>query len=329
MRRKRKSHVYEGRVILRMGSGIRKKIQDKYQYWDYIREILEKNNFIVGPWKEINYGIQFEIEKEGSKGLLRIYDGKKGLRLDSSQIKDEIFRGLVEELIYGKNCSEEEPIKDIGAGKTEDPEELIGIDESGKGDYFGPLVIAGVFVNSNISSKLKELGVADSKKLSDIKIRSIAQEIKKICPHSIVIIGNQRYNELYNKIGNLNKLLAWGHARVLENLLSRVNCSYALSDQFGQPELIKNALMTKGKRIDLRQRPRAEENIAVAAASVLARYQFIVKIDEMEAAYGIQFPKGTSARVFEAGKKFIEMYGKQELNKVAKLHFKTTESLQY
>jgi len=304
-------------------------IQDKYQYWNYIKEILEKNDFIIAPWKEINYGIQFEIEKEGSKGLLRIYDGKKGLRLDSSQIKDEILRKHVEELINnGKSYNNQELTEDLCLKKDEDPEELIGIDESGKGDYFGPLVIAGVFVDSNISSRLKELGVVDSKKLSDVKVRSIAPEIKKICPYSIVIIGNQRYNELYNSIGNLNKLLAWGHARVLENLLSCVDCSDALSDQFGQPELIKNALMSKGKTIELKQRPRAEENIAVAAASVLARYQFILKIDEMEAAYGLQFPKGVSAKVFEAGMKFIEKYGEHELNKVAKLHFKTTESLQ-
>ena len=306
---------------------VRKKIQDKYQYWDYIREILEKNNFIIGPWKEINYGIQFEVKKEGSKGLLRIYEGKKGLRLDSSQIKDEVFRKLVEELIYEKKRNEEEPIQDPGMESVGDPEELIGIDESGKGDYFGPLVIAGVFVDGSISSKLKEMGVADSKKLSNIKVRSIAQEIKKICPHSIVIIGNQRYNELYNKIGNLNKLLAWGHARVLENLLSRVNCSYALSDQFGQPELIKNALMTKGKRIDLRQRPRAEENIAVAAASVLARDRFIKRVEEMQEKYGIEFPKGAGQAVNDAVILFVHKFGQEELSKVAKTHFQITKNL--
>lgn len=296
-------------------------IENKYQYWNYIKGALEKHGFIIHPWKEISYGLQFEIEKEGSKGLLRIYAGKKGLRLDSSQIKDKNFEKLVEGLIHTVNFEEgrEE--------EKEDPVEIIGIDESGKGDYFGPLVIAGVFADRTTSIILKELGVTDSKKLSDEKIRKMAQKIRDICPYDIVIISNQRYNKLYESIGNLNKLLAWGHARVLENLLSRVDCSHALSDQFGQPELIKNALMSKGKNIDLQQRHRAEENIAVAAASVLARNEFIEKIDELEACYEMKFPKGASSKVLEAGIDFIRKYGEQELDKVAKLHFKTTNSI--
>lgn len=305
-----------------------RKIGNKYEYWSYIKKILEENSFLVQPWKEINYGLQFYVEKEGIKGLLRIYDGKKGLRIDSSQIKDENFRNLIERLIYAnKHLYHELEIEEDRAVEKNEIEELIGIDESGKGDYFGPLVVAGVFVDRNTSIRLRELGVDDSKKLSDTKIINMAKEIKQICPYDIVIIRNQRYNELYESIKNLNKLLAWGHARVLENLLSRVDCSYALSDQFGQPELIQNALMAKGKTITLKQRPRAEDNIAVAAASILARNEFIQAIEEMEEVYGINFPKGASAKVLDAGYKFINKYGKDELHKVAKLHFKTTNSL--
>ena len=306
------------------------KIGNKYEYWSYIKRTLENNGFLVHPWKEINYGLQFHVEKEGIKGLLRIFDGKKGLRLDCSQIKDKNFQRLVEELIYRERVISENHDKNPKHGmiiEEEEIKELIGIDESGKGDYFGPLVVAGVFVDKNTSIKLKELGVDDSKKLSDTKIKNMANEIKQICPYDIVIIRNQRYNELYESIKNLNKLLAWGHARVLENLLSRVNCSYALSDQFGQPELIQNALMAKGKTITLKQRPRAEDNIAVAAASVLARNEFIQNIDEMEAKFGIRFPKGASNKVLDAGNEFINKFGKDQLYKVAKLHFKTTASL--
>lgn len=309
---------------------IKSKIGNKYEYWDYIKKILETNGFLVQPYKEINYGLQFQVEKGGTSGLLRIYDSKKGLRLDSSQIKDKNFQKLIEDLVYREKSYPKNPNNNSQHGTTtenSDPEELIGIDESGKGDYFGPLVVAGVFVDSNTSIRLRELGVDDSKKLSDSKIKNMAYEIKQICPYDIVIILNQRYNELYGSIKNLNKLLAWGHARVLENLLSRVDCSYALSDQFGQPELIQNALMTKGKTIDLKQRPKAEENIAVAAASVLARNEFIQKIDEMENKYGIRLPKGVSNKVLEAGREFINKYGKDELCKVAKLHFKTTDLL--
>jgi len=100
--------------------------------------------------------------------------------------------------------------------------ERIGIDESGKGDYFGPLVIAAVFVDATTQGELKLMGVRDSKKLSDGRILELAPDIKTICPHSVIAIGPQKYNELYAKIKNLNRLLAWGHAKALETLLERV-----------------------------------------------------------------------------------------------------------
>ncbi len=149
--------------------------------------------------------------------------------------------------------------------------ERIGIDESGKGDYFGPLVIAAVFVTPTTQTDLSLMQVRDSKKLSDGRVREMAPDIRLLCPHSIVAIGPQRYNELYTKIRNLNRLLAWGHARALENLLQQVDCSLAIADQFGDEQLILNALQEKGKQIRLVQRTKAESDLAVAAASILAR----------------------------------------------------------
>ena len=97
----------------------------------------------------------------------------------------------------------------------------IGIDESGKGDYFGPLVIAAVFVDATTQAELTLMNVRDSKKISDGRILEMAPDIRMICPHSIIAIGPQRYNELYAKIRNLNRLLAWGHAKALETLLEQ------------------------------------------------------------------------------------------------------------
>jgi ribonuclease HIII len=125
----------------------------------------------------------------------------------------------------------------------------IGTDESGKGDYFGPLVIAGVFVPDGQDAVLRELGVKDSKKISDGRVRELAEVIKKGYKHSIVSIGPERYNELYDKLRNLNLLLAWGHSRVIENILEKVNCSLAITDQFGDSRFVVNALMKKGKTI--------------------------------------------------------------------------------
>ena len=199
----------------------------------------------------------------------------------------------------------------------------IGVDESGKGDFFGPLVIAGVLTDEKNAKYFTELGMKDSKKLSDKKILYFAEEIKKNAPHSVIAISNGRYNELYSNIKNLNKLLAWGHARAIENILEKNTCEYALSDKFGDESLIKNALMKNGRSIKLEQMVRAESDIAVAAASILARATFVQKMETMENSYGIKFPKGCSGLVKTAAAEFISKYGKDRLKEVCKTHFKT------
>lgn len=199
----------------------------------------------------------------------------------------------------------------------------IGVDESGKGDFFGPLVIAGVLVDEHSAKIFAELGIKDSKKMTDKKILSIEKEIKAAAPHSIISISNKKYNELYANIKNLNKLLAWGHARAIENILENNACVYALSDKFGDESLIKSALMKNGQNIRLEQMVRAESDIAVAAASVLARAAFVQKIQKMEDDFKVKFPKGCAPQVKVAAKEFIDMYGVEKLNEVCKMHFKT------
>ncbi len=199
----------------------------------------------------------------------------------------------------------------------------IGTDESGKGDFFGPLVIAGAMVDEKSAKILIDAGIKDSKKLTDKKILTLEPIIKENTVYSVVPISNGRYNELYNKIKNLNKLLAWGHARVIENILEKEVCEYALSDKFGDESLIKSALMGKGKNIKLEQMVRAESDIAVAAASVLARAEFVHRINNLQNKYQIIFPKGCSPQVKNAAKEFINKYGKPRLSEVCKVHFKT------
>lgn len=206
--------------------------------------------------------------------------------------------------------------------------ERIGIDESGKGDYFGPLVIAAVFVDTTTHGELKLMGVRDSKKLSDGRVLEMAPDIKTICPHSVIAIGPQKYNELYTKIKNLNRLLAWGHAKALENLLERgVTCGRAISDQFGDERLILNALQEKGRTILLEQRTKAESDLAVAAASVLARAEFLLRLKRLSSEVGTTLPKGVSPAVELAAKMIMKKHGRERLDSVAKLHFKTTQSI--
>ena len=199
----------------------------------------------------------------------------------------------------------------------------IGTDESGKGDFFGPLVIAGVLVDEKNAKHFLDLGIKDSKKLSDKKMLTLAVEIKKAAPHAIIAISNPKYNELYANIKNLNKLRAWGHARAIENVLNSIDCEYALSDKFGDESLIKAALMKNGRSIRLEQMCKAESDIAVAAASVLARATFVQKMQAMEDTYGLKFPKGCSGLVKTAASEFIQKYGKDRLKEVCKAHFKT------
>jgi ribonuclease HIII len=205
--------------------------------------------------------------------------------------------------------------------------ERIGIDESGKGDYFGPLVIAAVFVDATTQGELKLRGVRDSKKLSDGRILELAPDIKTICPHSVIAIGPQKYNELYAKIKNLNRLLAWGHAKALETLLERVTCDRAISDQFGNERLILNVLQEKGRKIILEQRTKAEADLAVAAASILARAEYLLRLKRLSGEVGTTLPKGASPAVELAAKMIIKKHGQERLDSVAKLHFKTTQAV--
>ncbi|MGB9836902.1 MAG: ribonuclease HIII [Candidatus Saccharicenans sp.] len=203
----------------------------------------------------------------------------------------------------------------------------IGTDESGKGDFFGPLVVAGFFLPEGQEEVLRELGVKDCKRLSDNRVKEMAAILRKGYVHSVVAIGPERYNELYGRLKNLNRLLAWGHARVIENILEKVNCQEALTDQFGDEKFVLQALLKKGKKINLVQKTKAEDDLAVAAASILARAEFLFRLEKLSQEVGVELPKGASPLVEEAGVKLVKAFGQQVLSRVAKLHFKTTDKI--
>jgi len=201
---------------------------------------------------------------------------------------------------------------------------IVGIDEAGKGDYFGPLVIAACFADNEIESAFEKLGLRESKKVSDKRAFALEAAVKKIAPFEVIAIGPEKYNELQSRIRNLNKLLAWGHARALENLLDQVNPQEVIADQFGDRRLIENALMKRGREVKLTQRTKAESTPAVAAASILARAEFLRRLDALSRRYSMELPKGAGAQVDDAGRKFVAQEDKGELSKVAKIHFKNT-----
>lgn len=203
----------------------------------------------------------------------------------------------------------------------------FGVDESGKGDFFGPLVIAGVYVDGDVTRRLRDLGAVDSKRIgSDDRILKLAAEIRRVpgLAWEVVSISPERYNQLHAKMGNLNRLLAWGHAKIIENLLDRVpDCPRAISDQFANPAVLQRALQEKGRGIELIQRTKAESDPAVAAASILAREGFVTWLKEKGGQHGVVIPKGVSNLVKQVAAQLVEKKGPEILPQLCKTHFRT------
>lgn len=290
-----------------------------------------------------NYSNKFELSTEQKLKEFFIKDGAEittqqhAFWRAKTKSYAAVFYKTGKFLIQGSDISEivskVENFLNISAeasGGVEDsrtPVKRIGVDESGKGDFFGPLVIAGVLVDENNIELFKKSGVKDCKMVDDKNINKLSALIKNNSTFSIVTINPAKYNELYAKLKNLNLLLAWGHARAIENILEKADCSYALSDKFGDEKLIKNALLKRGQNIHLEQRCKAESDIAVAAASIIARAQFLKCISEISTKYGVEIPKGANDRVIEAARTISSKYSKSELVNTSKIHFKTYEQV--
>ena len=206
----------------------------------------------------------------------------------------------------------------------------IGCDESGKGDYYGPLVMAALYVDSSTEDQLLTLGVRDSKRLTDAVILEMAREIERICRGQglLRIYEPERYNQLYQATPNLNLLLAQAHAHTITRLQPAVGASLAIVDQFGAERLLLDALRQTGCSIPLEQRPRAEDDTAVAAASIMARAAFVRELAALSRSVGIELPKGASnPQIVTIGRELVAQHGPDILRKVAKLHFKTTNMI--
>lgn len=203
----------------------------------------------------------------------------------------------------------------------------IGVDESGKGDFFGPLCIAGVYAEGEDIKKLKAIGVKDSKTLADKRIKEIGKKIQESFAFHIVKINPFKYNELYLQFKNLNNLLAWGHATIIEQMIEKSGCHNVIIDQFASEGVVKRALLKKKISLEISQRHRGEEDLVVAAASILARQAFIEGLEKLSNEFQVPLPKGANAQVIDAGKKFINKHGQTALSKVGKLHFKTLDQI--
>lgn len=254
----------------------------------------------------------FQAKKQGVSCTLY----ESGKLMVQGKEKDDFISYYLEPEILG-NLSYTYP------ETTMDTEPHIGVDEAGKGDVFGPLCVAALYADTPQITALIQMGIRDSKRLSDAAIIKLADKIKKECAHTVIKIYPKRYNELYSQFKNLNQLLAWGHATAIEELVQKSECENVLIDQFASEHVVENALKKKGIKVDLSQRYRGEEDIVVAGASILARAAFVQGIERLSKEYALDLPKGASALVVAAVRRFIGTHGEQALHQVAKLHFKT------
>ncbi|MEW6049793.1 MAG: ribonuclease HIII [Candidatus Zixiibacteriota bacterium] len=199
---------------------------------------------------------------------------------------------------------------------------IVGVDESGKGDFFGPLVIAALVADDESSAQLRALGARDSKLVSNQKLLRVDEELRAQFQHAVIVISPERYNRTYREIKNLNKLLAQGHADAIAAVLKITRADRAISDKFGKPELVESALARIGCSISLSQIVRGESILQVAAASILARARFLREMDRLSKQFGMELPRGASGIVDKAGREFVKMHGTNVLEQVSKVHFK-------
>ena len=206
-------------------------------------------------------------------------------------------------------------------------EPRIGMDEAGKGDYFGPLCIAALYADENGIKQLIEWGVCDSKRLSDASIQKIAKKIRTSFAFTVIRLFPAKYNELYGKFRNLNRLLGWAHAAALGDLSQKTGCKRAILDQFADKSIVDRQLQMKKIDVFLEQRVRAEEDLVVAGASILARAAFLDGMKQLGEEHGVELPKGASNGVKATAATLVAKHGSDILTRVAKTHFKTTREV--
>jgi len=282
-------------------------------------------NVTTADKKLYNYEIKVVTKQDSLKVL--VYFGKKGLKTLIQGNAESKFFKEVYNLIYGENLFGKDDVANLNKDVKFDI--YIGTDESGKGDYFGPLVIAAVYVDEVISKELEKIGVKDSKLLTDERIKTIEPIIKKVVKDKfdIVIVNPEKYNQLYESFKNLNKILAWAHSKTIENVLSKIKCDNVISDKFGNESLIKNELKKKNIEVNLYQTTKAERYTAVAAASILARAKVVDWFNQNSKELGFKLPKGGGVSVTNAANRVLNQFNEEYLLKLIKFHFKNSQSL--
>jgi len=276
--------------------------------------------------REIPYGVQLIFEYKSQKGNINIYfSKKKGISF--------VLGGKIDKQLYAKLCNLVGNKQPEAKKHTHNWSSWIGTDESGKGDFFGPLVVAGFLVNKKAIPNLKKIGVSDSKILSDEQNTQIAQLLKKMYPKSfrIFTLNPENYNEFYanfrEKGQKLNEMMIWMHTDIVLQMAKEQNFEGVIIDKFASQKALDKFAPDEFKKFELIFKIQAESDIAVAAASIIARAEFLRQMKILSKKYGVTFHKGASYIVKKDAREFIEKFSKEDLHKVCKVHFKTYQEL--
>ena len=272
--------------------------------------------------KKIPYAI---FQAQGEDTVITLYVSGKAMFQGTSADVDAAMWGTVQQ--NTKESQEEEKKKNAKYHNCSS----VGSDEVGTGDYFGPIVVTAAYVKKEDVERLEKLGVGDSKKITDDKIKKITPELIKIVKYRSMIVTNKEYNEKYTKELNMNKIKAILHNKVLYQLINeeKPNIDYIVVDEFarenryyeylnGIPNIQRNiTFMTKAE----------DKNLAVASASIISRYIFLKEFDKLSDSVHIPLPKGAGHDVDKIGEEIVEKYGEEKLQEIAKVNFKNTDRI--
>ncbi len=292
----------------------------KQKIEDYKNSLSSEENFNVSPVIKKQYHYELTVSQNNVKVKLLVYFGKKGIKT--------VLQGNTESSLYKKvnGLINDQTELYFAEEKFSEPESYIGTDESGKGDFFGPLVIAAFFVDKSSHFILSKMGVRDSKDLTEFQILKLAKSIKESFPNNykIISISPKKYNDLYPKFNNLNKFLVWAHSKAIEEMLKIKKCDVVITDKFSKRNLTVD--MKLNGNLKVFQFTKGERYKGVAAASILARERMVNWFKTQE-KNGIILPKGSSDAVIDKASEIIKHFGKQKLYDLAKLHFKISKKL--
>lgn len=293
-------------VVIKVNDEIKQKMIEYYK--DKVRD------------KKIPY-VVFQAQEEDT--VITMYESGKVMFQGTSADVDASMWGVALE----KSKDKEKPKVDEKYHNCSS----VGSDEVGTGDYFGPIVVTASYVEKDDVSFLDELGVGDSKKINDEKIKKIAPQIAKRVKYRSVILSNREYNEKYTNDVNMNKIKAIMHNKVLYQLVNeeKPNYDYIIVDEFARETRYYGYLKdVPNVQKDITFMTKAEDkNLAVACSSIISRYLFLKEFDKLCDEVHIPLVKGASKEVDKIGEEVVDKYGEDKLKDIAKLNFKNTERI--